>query len=87
VQRNKALAVDQKPVNLGLMARARSLVVVIGLLCGALVGCPGGGSTERKPAPCTKLGEQCVFEPGKLGACSYRANCEGPTCLYCQSQH
>jgi hypothetical protein len=57
------------------------------LLCSALAGCPGGGGKQRAPAPCTKLGDQCQLEPGKLGACSYRANCEGAQCLYCQSQH
>lgn len=70
------------------MIAPRSLLVVVTLLCGALVGCPGSGSTQKPaPAPCTKLGQQCELEPGKLGACSYRANCDGPSCLYCQSQH
>jgi len=53
----------------------------------ALAGCPRGEAGKRTPVPCTKLGEQCELEPGKLGACAYRANCDGPNCLYCQSQH
>lgn len=56
---------------------------------GALVlaGCPGGNTTKKSPEPCRELGQQCEFAPGKLGACSYRANCTGAGCLYCQSQH
>ncbi|RYZ06814.1 MAG: hypothetical protein EOO73_14820 [Myxococcales bacterium] len=66
------------------MGRLSPLLVLLTLLC----ACPGGSSGgQRAPAPCTKLGEQCELEPGKLGACSYRANCDGPSCLYCQSQH
>jgi hypothetical protein len=53
----------------------------------ALVGCPGGATTKKAPEPCRELGQQCEFAPGKLGACSYRANCTGTGCLYCQSQH
>ena len=52
-----------------------------------LVGCPGGNATKKAPEPCRELGQQCEFAPGKLGACSYRANCTGTGCLYCQSQH
>jgi hypothetical protein len=52
-----------------------------------LVGCPGGNNTKKAPEPCRELGQQCEFSPGKLGACSYRANCTGSGCLYCQSQH
>lgn len=65
------------------MIRLSRALLLLTLLC----GCPGGNASKPLPAPCTKLGEQCVFEPGKLGACSYRAHCEGPNCLYCQSQH
>jgi hypothetical protein len=53
----------------------------------ALAGCPGGSSVKKAPEPCRQLGQQCEFSPGKLGACSYRANCTGTGCLYCQSQH
>lgn len=52
-----------------------------------LAGCPGGASVKKAPEPCRELGQQCEFSPGKLGACSYRANCTGAGCLYCQSQH
>lgn len=51
-----------------------------------LVACPGGAS-KKAPQPCLKLGDQCELEPGKLGACHYKADCTGPGCLYCQSQH
>ena len=57
------------------------------LLALAIVGCPGGPSVKKAPEPCRQLGQQCEFSPGKLGACSYRANCSGADCLYCQSQH
>jgi hypothetical protein len=60
----------------------------LGLLCLlGLSGCPGGSSVKKTPEPCKQLGQQCELEPGKLGACSYRANCSGAGCLYCQSQH
>lgn len=64
-----------------------SSLLPLALLCAALTSCPGNGGAKRTPLPCTKLGDQCELEPGKLGACSYRANCDGPSCLYCQSQH
>jgi hypothetical protein len=59
---------------------------VLSMLCAGVAGCPRGEGKRATP-PCSKLGEQCELEPGKLGACSYRANCDGPGCLYCQSQH
>jgi hypothetical protein len=62
-------------------------LTLLSLLALGLTACPRGEAGKRAPAPCTKLGEQCEFEPGKLGACSYRTNCDGPNCLYCQSQH
>jgi hypothetical protein len=59
-----------------------------GVLALALLGCPGGKATVKKaPEPCKAFAQACEFEPGKLGSCSYRANCSGPNCLYCQSQH
>lgn len=61
-----------------------AVAFVLGL---ALTGCPGAASTKKAPEPCKELGQQCEFAPGKLGACMYRANCDGPGCLYCQSQH
>jgi hypothetical protein len=57
------------------------------LLALALTACPGGPSVKKAPEPCRQLGQQCEFSPGKLGACSYRANCSEANCLYCQSQH
>jgi hypothetical protein len=60
---------------------------VSALLALSLLGCPGKGAVKKEPAPCRELAQQCEFEPGKLGSCSYRANCSGPSCLYCQSQH
>ena len=53
----------------------------------ALSGCPRGTATKKAPEPCTKLGQQCELEPGKLGACAYKTDCTGQDCLYCQSQH
>ena len=63
--------------------RAAALLVAALLLC----GCPRSSATKKAPAPCAELGQQCEFSPGKLGACSYKANCTGAGCLYCQSQH
>jgi hypothetical protein len=53
----------------------------------ALAGCPKRSGGQRAPEPCTQMGQQCELEPGKLGACAYKANCNGADCLYCQSQH
>jgi hypothetical protein len=67
---------------------SKLLSVVICAACGLpLVGCPGGNAPKKAAEPCRELGQQCEFAPGKLGACSYRANCTGTGCLYCQSQH
>ena len=65
--------------------RYRSLIIILGAL--ALYGCPRSNATKKAPEPCRELGQQCELEPGKLGACSYKANCNGAGCLYCQSQH
>jgi hypothetical protein len=61
-----------------------SIAVVLTLVLGA---CPHGAATKKAPEACKELGQQCEFAPGKLGACSYKANCQGAGCLYCQSQH
>lgn len=63
----------------------RFIVVTLGVF--ALGGCPRSNTTKKAPEPCRELGQQCEFSPGKLGACSYKANCAGAGCLYCQSQH
>ena len=57
------------------------------LLLLAVLGCPRHPSDKKAPEACREFGRQCQLEPGKLGACAYRANCNGPNCLYCQSQH
>ena len=66
-----------------------------GLLLSAtlvLCGCPpssGNGSKSSEPVTtCTRVGESCLFAPGKLGLCVERtAPCEGTACIVCQSQH
>jgi len=68
------------------MVRLSSLAVLL-LVALALGGCPRGAATKKAPEPCKEQGQQCEFAPGKLGACAYKANCEGAGCLYCQSQH
>ena len=68
------------------MGRLSSLAVAV-VLALALGGCPRGAATKKAPEACTELGQQCEFAPGKLGACSYKTNCQGAGCLYCQSQH
>jgi hypothetical protein len=71
----------------GFRVRDLSGWLVASALSAALIGCPSGASTNHSPEPCKQMGQQCQFAPGKLGACAYKANCEGPGCLYCQSQH
>jgi hypothetical protein len=62
--------------------------ISLALLALALGGCPRRSTnSNRAPEACKQFGQQCQLEPGKLGSCSYRANCSGPSCLYCQSQH
>lgn len=65
--------------------RPGPIAVVVALL--VLSGCPRSSDVKKAPQPCKELGQQCELEPGKLGACSYKANCSGAGCLYCQSQH
>ena len=69
------------------MPRSLSFVVVLVLTALCLSACPRSNATKKAPEPCRELGQQCEFSPGKLGACSYKANCTGAGCLYCQSQH
>lgn len=62
----------------------------------ALSGCPPSGSggsssgaTTGEPViTCSRVGQSCLFAPGKLGLCVERTPpCEGSNCLVCQSQH
>ena len=58
----------------------------------ALCACPPDGGTGMKSAEpvttCTKVGQSCIFAPGKLGLCVERTPpCEGDGCIICQSQH
>lgn len=69
------------------MVRGHWLKLVAFVALFVLSGCPQGSSVKKAPEPCKQLGQQCQLEPGKLGACSYKANCSGADCLYCQSQH
>jgi hypothetical protein len=69
------------------VSRKLRSATVGGWLALALLGCPGKGVVKKAPEPCRELAQSCEFAPGKLGSCSYRANCTGPNCLYCQSQH
>lgn len=48
-----------------------------------LLACPGQ-KTEPPKATCSKVGESCVFAPGKLGLCVEPVN---GGALICQSQH
>jgi hypothetical protein len=71
----------------GYTLRSRWLGLAAGVCLLSLSGCPRGSGVKKAPEPCKELGQQCELEPGKLGACSYRSNCSGAGCLYCQSQH
>jgi hypothetical protein len=62
----------------------------------AVAGCPpsrsdgssGGATTGAPVTTCTRVGQSCLFAPGKLGLCVERTPpCEGSDCLVCQSQH
>jgi len=67
---------------------SRRSLALAALLAATLSGCPRGPTSQKPPEPCKELGQQCEFAPGKLGACSYKTDCNGgPDCLYCQSQH
>jgi hypothetical protein len=68
------------------MGRLSSVAVAV-VLALTLGGCPHGEATKKAPEACKELGQQCEFAPGKLGSCSYKTNCNGAGCLYCQSQH
>jgi hypothetical protein len=74
-------------VNQARVVKPRSPVWCLALLGVLALGCPKRSKTQRAPEPCKQMGEQCELEPGKLGACAYKANCTTGNCLYCQSQH
>jgi hypothetical protein len=65
--------------------------VIASALLGAFLatGCPRKSTENPTPsAECRKLGESCLFAPGKLGVCLERTNCPaGERCLACQAQH
>jgi hypothetical protein len=44
---------------------------------------------QTGPLPCTKMGQNCEFSPGKLGTCVIKEPCTTAeaSCLVCQSQH
>jgi hypothetical protein len=77
----------------GLDLAVPAVVRTFALLAGmTLVACPpgsGGGAGSSEPVTtCTRVGQSCLFAPGKLGLCVERtAPCEGNDCLVCQSQH
>jgi hypothetical protein len=57
-----------------------------------LCACPpqtGSGLKDTEPVTtCSRVGQSCIFAPGKLGLCIERTGpCEGESCLICQSQH
>ncbi len=58
------------------------LLGLIALL--ALSGCPAQSTSAP---PCKTFGQSCQLEPGKLGSCVYKTDCNRPDCLVCQSQH
>ena len=59
------------------------------LLALALTACPAKGDKTKKGGipPCTAFGQNCEFEPGKLGTCIRREGCTEGNCFICQSQH
>jgi hypothetical protein len=58
------------------------------LLAVGLCACPPTGDKQQpSKRTCTKFGEQCDYEPGKLGTCVRRDDCTQGNCFVCQSQH
>jgi len=75
-----------------LRSSTRVTVVAFALTLGAgLVACPP--ADKKDPAPkeegCTRVGQSCMFSPGKLGTCVLVDACTAPppACFVCQSQH
>jgi hypothetical protein len=64
------------------MCRALFLV-----LFALLSSCRGATTRTTDAGPCTKSGESCLFEQGKLGICVEIEREAGPPSLVCQSQH
>lgn len=55
-----------------------------------LCGCPPKQGDEQQPQPakvCTRIGDMCEYQPGKLGVCVAPEGCTQSRCLLCQSQH
>ena len=63
------------------------LVASLGaLMIASLVGCPAEKSKNADPpSTCTKVGDACMFAPGKLGLCIEPL--DGGATPVCQSQH
>lgn len=58
------------------------LISLLMLAAASLVSCESGG--DGGPVKlCEKVGQQCVFAPGKLGVCQFDASQK----LACMSQH
>ncbi|GAC1365151.1 MAG: hypothetical protein NVSMB47_16560 [Polyangiales bacterium] len=56
-------------------------------LLGVLLGCPAekSKSSADPPSTCTRIGDACMFAPGKLGLCIEPL--DGGATPVCQSQH
>ncbi|MCU0655818.1 MAG: hypothetical protein MUF64_11215 [Polyangiaceae bacterium] len=56
-----------------------------------VAACDQGNRASPPPGrpPCTKMGQNCEFSPGKLGTCVIKEPCPSTeaSCLVCQSQH
>ena len=64
--------------------------LLLPLLLALATGCPKGEQKGRTSLPpCSKFGDNCEFEPGKLGSCVVKDGCTGTgsECFVCQSQH
>ncbi|MGZ3424323.1 MAG: hypothetical protein ACXWUG_25085 [Polyangiales bacterium] len=59
------------------------------LLLLLLVGCQGVKvEKDAGSSTCAKVGDSCMFEPGKLGLCvDGNVSGQGPPKPICQSQH
>jgi hypothetical protein len=73
--------------------RATALVAVAAAVL-LSTGCPPSdkkappSSSSASSSPCTKVGQTCEVDAGKLGTCVQKDDCApGATCFVCQSQH